>query len=913
MLNSAATEAFVDQDYEKAMDLVQRAIQINPEMFTAHSLLSELFLAQGQKEKALAALFNGAHTRPKDPSVWLKVARAILQRAGDDRKSALSDVLYCYSRVCHIEPHNFNIRYQRAGVYRELGHTGKAAVEYERILRERPHNTRALRHLAEIYIDLHEVPRAIELWEESVDHYLSTEPQNTKFSWNEVNIYVELFSISGQPDLGLQALKMLARWLLGRKDDDFWDNFEDDDREWDPNDSPRRIKTDGYIPGKWPADSYGLGLPLELRIKMGLFRLKMGDKFHSEALHHFEWLNPDDTSQYGRIFDFGDLFREVADALKDHGLLEEALRFYWPIQETADHADIGYFMAMADCCVQLERYEDAETFYLTVTEHDLDHMESRFHLAKLYESLNMKDEAYKYINEAILIGRQQAGSRRRKDTRLEQLAEDFRRKEPGYARPLAPKQAATFTTSVHDHETLLAPGEDTRRAEDAQFLYQRLRQLESHVKEGDQQAVEDWLDIADGLLRDFRSNRVFYPMVRAMEFQGYHKKSDKNKEPTLLDQAQDMAARLHKILNKGESRAQEQPDAIPDKYYGIPFDDWLDLFLQFALTATEHGEPEEAFEALDSASVANIWIHSKRKLRMIHVCWFTCALRAHDEDVLAQEARWFIKEYQFVTDTYRLFSMLNYLAGDPRRPFFHASPSMKFMLRQIKAMDFTIPDDPERPPVIRETIWRERAALSTKDESGEPTPATSLDIALLILYGHILYSGGSFYPALNYFFRAYALDDQNPMCLLSIALCFIHHALKRQSENRHYLVMQGLSMMNEYRRSRTKPGSLLQERQEMEFNFARVYQGLGLAHQAIEGYEKVLKIGQQIREQSQESAGDDDVVMTDADQPAQSVIQASSVFVEDFSQEAAYSLQCLHMMGGNEQAAMAVTNEWLVI
>ena len=57
----------------------------------------------------------------------------------------------------------------------------------------------------------------------------------------------------------------------------------------------------------------------------------------------------------------------------------------------------------------------------------------------------------------------------------------------------------------------------------------------------------------------------------------------------------------------------------------------------------------------------------------------------------------------------------------------------------------------------------------------------------------------------------------------------------------------------------------------------------------------------------------DDVAMTDADQPAQPVSKPSSVFVEDFSQEAAYSLQCLHMMGGNEQAAMAVTNEWLVI
>ena len=93
------------------------------------------------------------------------------------------------------------------------------------------------------------------------------------------------------------------------------------------------------------------------------------------------------------------------------------------------------------------------------------------------------------------------------------------------------------------------------------------------------------------------------------------------------------------------------------------------------------------------------------------------------------------------------------------------------MLRQIKAIDFTMPQDTPRP--IRHSVWKERATLSTRDEAGEPITAKELDIALLVLYGHMLYSGNSFYPALNYFFRAYALDDQNPAVLLSIALSFL--------------------------------------------------------------------------------------------------------------------------------------------
>lgn len=242
---------------------------------------------------------------------------------------------------------------------------------------------------------------------------------------------------------------------------------------------------------------------------------------------------------------------------------------------------------------------------------------------------------------------------------------------------------------------------------------------------------------------------------------------------------------------------------------------------------------------------------------------------------------------------------------------------MKFMLRQIKAMDFTLPEFGDQPRPARQTIWKERASLTTKDENGNPIPAKDLDIALLVLYGHILYSGGSYYPALNYFFRAYALDNENPAVLLSIALCYINTSFKRQSDNRHFLIMQGLSFMHEYRRVREKPGTLPQERQEMEFNFARVWHGLGLSNLAIEGYEKVLKLGETIQQQhgktlastSGTKADGTDITMGGAGQ----ISETPTRFVEDFSREAAYALQTMYVLGGDVKAAQAITGDYLVI
>lgn len=321
-----------------------------------------------------------------------------------------------------------------------------------------------------------------------------------------------------------------------------------------------------------------------------------------------------------------------------------------------------------------------------------------------------------------------------------------------------------------------------------------------------------------------------------------------------------------------------------------------------------------------------------------------CALRAYDEETLVSEARWFTKDYQFVTDTYRLFSILSRLCGDPNRSLFHASPSMKFMLRQVKAMDSTLPGDHHlmRASTSKSLITRQatvkgtrssknppgQLSLTTRHGNGDLITAENMDVALLVLYGHILYSGNSFYPALNYYYRAYALDPENPGILLPIALCYIHHALKRQAENRHYLILQGLSFMSLYRKVRcqkkidqeaTKDGneetrievSSLSECQEVEFNYGRVYHSLGLLHQAIPCYERVLELGDQIQtaQRNRNASNGDDKGKA----PDNGKDKTEDILAENFSPEAAIALQNIYALNGNVAGAREVTEKYLVI
>ena len=284
-LHSQATMAFIDHDYGKAEKLALQAIHVNPEMFAAHSLLSEIYMARQDKAKALTALFNGAHTRPRDIQVWLKLAQWIIERLGNDEVASTRDAIYCYSRAITVDKNCAKARRGRAALYRISGQTSRAVFDYEHLLARSPYDTAILRVLAEIYIDLNETDLALSHFDRCFRHYRVKELHNVmSITWSDINIYVELCGYEQEYQKGILRLKSLARWLVGRGNDNFWDFIDQDDREWDREDDPRRAQVEGFIPGKYKASAYGAGLPIELRTKLGVYRLEMGADNFEEAI-----------------------------------------------------------------------------------------------------------------------------------------------------------------------------------------------------------------------------------------------------------------------------------------------------------------------------------------------------------------------------------------------------------------------------------------------------------------------------------------------------------------------------------------------------------------------------------------------------------------------------------------------------
>ena len=283
-LQAEATEAFlVRGDKEAALEYARQAVQNNPEIFAAHSLLSEILLSMGRREDSVGALLSGAHTKP-EPKLWWHVADRTLELGGGDKEAVLGQAYYCYTQIIRLDPTDYEARAERLKINLELGYTGRAKKDCETMLKLRPDDMDVLRQLAELYTSTGEAVKAKKLYEDTIERYTKEDgPAQGEFTWSLLNIFLDLLDHLEDSKTAISKLRTLSRWLLGRKDETYWDE-QADDSEWDLEDEPRRLQVERFEPGKYEQDSYGRGLPLEIRVKLGVFRSKLGTAHFSEAM-----------------------------------------------------------------------------------------------------------------------------------------------------------------------------------------------------------------------------------------------------------------------------------------------------------------------------------------------------------------------------------------------------------------------------------------------------------------------------------------------------------------------------------------------------------------------------------------------------------------------------------------------------
>jgi general transcription factor 3C polypeptide 3 (transcription factor C subunit 4) len=92
-----------------------------------------------------------------------------------------------------------------------------------------------------------------------------------------------------------------------------------------------------------------------------------------------------------------------------------------------------------------------------------------------------------------------------------------------------------------------------------------------------------------------------------------------------------------------------------------------------------------------------------------------------------------------ITDSYRMFALLSVLCQSPVS-WYTSGPAQKYILRQIKAIDSS-----------HEAAIMRRGGAEENLQSDDAT-GLDIDICLLMLYGHILFTSTSYSYALGMHF-----------------------------------------------------------------------------------------------------------------------------------------------------------------
>lgn len=118
-----------------------------------------------------------------------------------------------------------------------------------------------------------------------------------------------------------------------------------------------------------------------------------------------------------------------------------------------------------------------------------------------------------------------------------------------------------------------------------------------------------------------------------------------------------------------------------------------------------------------------------------------------DDEVCVAMGRFFTKVYQLDSDAYRMFAALCRLCQSPAS-WYNSGPVQKFILRQIRVIDAT---------QMRATM-PDSAVTAPPDLSSTQGETRNLDVCLLMLYGHILFTSTSYTFALSEFPHAVCGD-----------------------------------------------------------------------------------------------------------------------------------------------------------
>lgn len=243
-----------------------------------------------------------------------------------------------------------------------------------------------------------------------------------------------------------------------------------------------------------------------------------------------------------------DLFREVADALREKKHYQEAVRFYEPLGKAHQITDPSFYLSAAESYKAIGWLEHLALSYQSYLQFDDTDVSHRIELAKTYVELKMPDHAVQIADEVVKLGRRDLVTAAQLESTIPDSFDDAYRVAAAKRKLLSKEPASK--PSLEDPK---------ERTNTIKSMYEQMNGLKSSMDAGDDQAMTDWMILANTLIEEFRQTKVFYPnrnkYIKYGEYkphrlQGRHNRHGGVERNTTLTEMLAMAQKLRKVDGK---------------------------------------------------------------------------------------------------------------------------------------------------------------------------------------------------------------------------------------------------------------------------------------------------------------------------------------------------------------------------
>lgn len=226
---------------------------------------------------------------------------------------------------------------------------------------------------------------------------------------------------------------------------------------------------------------------------------------------HFELLEPGDSSTGAPLYNYPDLFRDVAMAWRDTGYYDKALTYYLPLEQMPTFVNPSDYAGMAFCYNNIGLSREAEACHRTIRNLEIDSRNAYNYSSPRATTTAMAgDTTTDTVNGAVSSNAQ---VRRDESNVPESRALAEITNPQATSAMLIPRSSKHLSKHRTSERKLKAQIHEERMRD----LYGRTQELLVRARSGDVQALVPWMAATHELVDDFRSHRGFYPYDRSLK------------------------------------------------------------------------------------------------------------------------------------------------------------------------------------------------------------------------------------------------------------------------------------------------------------------------------------------------------------------------------------------------------------